>query len=145
MYGLAAVLFYACSPTQKTVERQSPLMSQSEYESTPLDTIGTPILSFENPYHDFGDVEKGQKRQHAFFFTNTGDADLIIEIATACTCTKIDWPRQVIRPGRRSSIPVIFDSTEKEGETLIDVDVIANTEPIVTVAQFRANVILADE
>lgn len=102
---------------------------------------GVPVVTFDEPLHDFGTVKKGETRTFEFHFTNTGDGPLEIELATACTCTSIDWPRKPILPGERGSIPIVFDSSTKDGEILIDVDLIANTDPIVVTAQFKANVI----
>jgi hypothetical protein len=53
----------------------------------------------------------------------------------------LDWPTEVISPGSSGRIKVIFDSTGFEGEILKTVDVIANTDPIVVEAKFKAVVI----
>lgn len=146
MYGLLSVLLAACSTTQTTVRsNQRPMVSQNEMAMKAQDTIGTPVITFATPLHDFGRVEKGQLKSYDFHFTNTGDADLVIELATACTCTSIDWTRRAVRPGGKGVISIVFDSAQKDGEVTIDVDVIANTHPIVTIAQFKANVITLDE
>lgn len=103
--------------------------------------IQGPVMTFEKSLHDFGDVRKGEKREFTFIFTNTGDADLLIEIGSACDCTTLDWPRRPVPPGGRGEIPIIFDSSSKEGEITIDIDLIANTDPILNIIQFKANVI----
>ncbi|MDX1684080.1 MAG: DUF1573 domain-containing protein [Saprospiraceae bacterium] len=105
---------------------------------------GVPVLTFDEPIHDFGTIKKGEKREHSFTFTNTGSADLKIDIVSACTCTEVDWPRQPIPPGEKGEIPVVFDSSTKDGQVLIDVDVIANTDPILVIARFKANVVPGD-
>ena len=144
--GLAGCILTSCSISQETTRtNQQKMISQRDYELMPKDTIGTPTIIFAEPLHDFGTVEKGALKKFDFVFTNTGDADLVIELASACTCTSIDWPRQPIPPGARGTIPITFDSNQKDGEVTIDVDVIANTDPIVTIAQFKANVITVDE
>lgn len=103
--------------------------------------IKLPVLEFNQPEVDFGTVKKGEKRRHSFAFTNTGNADLVIELVTACTCTSLDWPREPIPPGGTGSVDIEFDSSSKDGMVSVDVDVIANTEPIVVTAVIRAAVI----
>ena len=106
---------------------------------------GLPVLLFDTPEKDFGEVEKGQKKPYSFHFTNTGNADLVIELATACTCTSLDWPRHPIPPGGRGSIDVVFDSSSKDGEVSVDVDIIGNMEPIVSTAVIKALVVPGDQ
>ena len=113
----------------------------SAQEAQDNDSKPVPKITFDEAEVDFGKVKKGEKRSHSFTFTNTGSADLIIELATACTCTSIDWPRKPIPPGGKGSIDVVFDSTTKKGQVSVDVDVISNTDPIVETAVIKANVL----
>ena len=53
---------------------------------------------------------------HEFGFVNAGDADLLIEIATACECTDLDYPTKAIKPGERGVVKANFHSKEKDGE-----------------------------
>ncbi len=99
---------------------------------------GVPILKWDNPFHDFGVVTKGDDVVHEFGFINDGDGDLLIEIATACECTDLDYPIKAIKPGERSKIKATFHSKEKLGETEITINVIANTDPIVVESRFRS-------
>ena len=99
-------------------------------------------IVFDEPVIDFGKVVKGETRTHDFSFTNTGNAPLVIEIATGCSCTTIDYPTQAIMPGEKGHIRILFDSGKKKpGPVSVDIDVIANTKPIVTTATFNAEVI----
>jgi peptidoglycan-associated lipoprotein len=97
---------------------------------------GLPVLEFEKPELDLGSVTQGEKKKAAFKFKNTGDADLIIEVATACECTELDWPREPVKPGETGEITIEYDSKDKEGQQDVTVDVFANTEPLVTQASF---------
>lgn len=99
---------------------------------------GVPVLKWDNPFFDFGNMKKGDEGIHDFGFVNAGDADLIIEIATACECTDLDYPTKAIKPGERGKLKATFHSKEKDGETEITINVIANTDPIVTEARFRS-------
>ena len=53
-----------------------------------------------------------------------------IEIVSACECTKLDWTRGKIAPGKEGKIMVSFDSTEKEESDTVDVDMtLVNVDP----------------
>lgn len=82
-------------------------------------------------------MKEGSTSAISFKFTNTGKANLQIDLVTACKCTELDWPRGVVPPGGTGEIYVLFDSTGFEGEVLKVVDIIANTEPIVVEAKFK--------
>jgi hypothetical protein len=45
---------------------------------------------------------------------------------------------KAIKPGERSKLKATFHSKEKNGETEITINVIANTDPIVVESRFRA-------
>lgn len=96
-----------------------------------------PQITFDRDSIDIGVMTKGDTRAVQFPFTNTGDADLIIELVTACKCTEIDWPRQAIPPGGKGVISAIFDSTtQKKGHLVKALDVISNTDPMLVEAKF---------
>jgi hypothetical protein len=79
---------------------------------------------------DLGEIVRGESRDTVFTFTNTGSEDLVIEIASGCECTELDWTRGKIAPGEEGVINVHFDSTTKEYEEVIEVDVnFENTNP----------------
>lgn len=99
-------------------------------------SLNGPILEFEKTEIDLGSVREGQKKKGVLKFKNTGDADLVIEIATACECTELEWPREPIKPGETGEILIEYNSEEKEGQQDITVDVFANTEPVVNQASF---------
>ena len=103
---------------------------------------GPPVLVFESPMYDFGRIVKGEVKRHQYKFHNLGTEDLIIEIATGCDCTTIDYPTLPIKSGEEGIIKIIFNSAEKDlGAVTVDVDVIANTRSIVTTAQFKALIV----
>jgi hypothetical protein len=87
----------------------------------------------------------GDKKEIIFSFTNTGNEPLIIDLATACQCTEIEWPTEPIVPGDEGRIVAIFDSTGMEGPYTKTIDIIANTEPIVVEAKFSVEVVLKEQ
>ncbi len=90
-------------------------------------------MTFEEDFHDFGTIKAGGKASHAFKFKNTGNTYLLIEFASgSCGCTVPEWPQKPIGPGESGEIVVNFDSKDKFGEQNQEVNIIANTDPIVT-------------
>ena len=87
--------------------------------------LGDPLLEFEEQFHDFGPIIKGEKPKHTFAFYNRGTAPLIIDMVSACECTELDWTRSLIYPGKKGHIYVEYDSSDKEGEQEVTMDVIA--------------------
>ena len=98
---------------------------------------GMPKIEFQNPFIDLGTIKQGEKKKDIFKFKNVGDGDLLIDLANACECTTVDFPRDPIAPGESGEISIEYDSTEKEGLQEVTVDVFANTDPMVTQAEFK--------
>jgi hypothetical protein len=73
-------------------------------------------MTFKNKTHDFGKVKVGKKPTHKYKFTNTGDADLLIQnIGTTCGCTVASYPKTPIKPGKKGAISVAFNTEGKSG------------------------------
>ncbi len=90
-------------------------------------------ITFEQDTFNFGEVIEGEKVSHSFMFTNTGNNDLIVSNAHgSCGCTVPEWPKEPIRPGKKGSIDVVFNSSKRAGKAIKDVTVYANTEPSAT-------------
>lgn len=99
--------------------------SQTETENTPITTI-----EFEDSAYDFGTIKSGEKANHVFKFTNTGDVPLVIINAKgSCGCTVPFYPKVPILPGESSEIEVSFDSKNKTGMQSKRVTLSANTDP----------------
>jgi len=91
---------------------------------------GVPIMVFREREVDFGKVPKGEQRYHTYTFTNKGDVPLKISTVIACECTYADFSYQEVLPGASAEIDVTFDSTTKDGEETISLDIILeNAEP----------------
>lgn len=86
-----------------------------------------PRLSPEHRAHDFGTVLQGKIVEHSFPFTNTGDADLVIEeVSTPCGCTAVLADKTVVAPGEASSIDVTYDSAARSGVVERIITVLSN-------------------
>lgn len=104
-------------------------------------SISYPVIKLADDNINVGDLVEGESVTMLFSLTNVGDADLVIELVTACKCTSLDWTRGKIAPGDKGEIYVTFDSTGYDGLVEKTVDIISNVEAIVVEAHFRANVI----
>ncbi len=78
--------------------------------------VKLPIMTFETKTHDFGNATLEQSPEFIYKFTNTGNANLDIEIVTACDCTALDWSRGTIAPGKSGFIKATFLTKKSEEE-----------------------------
>lgn len=78
-----------------------------------------PQIKFDELIHDFGRVRSGEVMKHEFTFTNTGNADLIIDnVLPACGCTSIKEFTRLIPPGGKASLTLEFNSFSLQGEQI---------------------------
>ena len=75
------------------------------------------VITWEKKAHDFGSIVPGDKAEHTFYFTNTGNEPLIItNVQIDCSCTKAKgWPRDPVPPGSSGEITVTFNTVGKSG------------------------------
>lgn len=102
--------------------------SAAEPETKPDGPL--PEFTFAETAFDFGQIKEGDVVSHTFNFTNTGDAPLIIQNATAsCGCTVPSYPKQPVAPGGTGEIVVEFNSARNPGVQNKTVTITANTYP----------------
>jgi len=82
------------------------------------------IAKFETWNIDLGEVTHGSKVDSAFTFTNITDHTIEIDLVSTCECTTAKWTRGPIEPGEIGTINFVFDSSQKEEDEPVDVDVI---------------------
>lgn len=90
--------------------------------------VDGPVITFDKKTHDFGDIIQGDKVEHTFHFTNTGNEPLIItnvQVTCGCTVPK-GWPREPIPPGGKGELTVAFNSTGKLGRQNKPVTIVSN-------------------
>ena len=70
-----------------------------------------PIFTPVETQYDFGTIgENDGYADHAFKFTNTGAAPLVItHVQASCGCTKPEWPETPIEPGNEGYIIITFN------------------------------------
>ena len=75
-----------------------------------------PVAHLEGPpVYDFGRMEKGEKMSHEFWFQNTGETDLTLElIKKQCTCTLSDLQgkRKTVKPFERYPVKLTWESED---------------------------------
>ena len=84
-------------------------------QTTPVARANGPVISWEKPFHDFGQIQPGDKVEYTYHFTNTGNEPLMItNVTVTCGCTTPKgWPHDPIEPGQKGELIVAFDSTGK--------------------------------
>ena len=106
MFSLVFVLLFpACHTAQKTAGDATPKAAE----------VIDPIMHFEQPFHDFGTIKKGEKPGFTYVFTNTSNEPLDIELVSGCYCTRIEWPEaHTFQPGEKGEIKIVYDSDLEE-------------------------------
>lgn len=90
----------------------------------------TTTMLFEEYEWDFGVMDEGDKVEHIFKFTNTGDNPLILgNCKGSCGCTVPTCPKDPIPPGGEGEIKVVFNSRGKKNKQTKRVTITANTSP----------------
>jgi len=82
------------------------------------------IAKFESWTLDLGTVPHGDKVEGAYTFINISKEPIEIDLVSTCECTDAKWTRGPIQPGESGTISFIFDSSKKEENEPVDVDVI---------------------
>jgi hypothetical protein len=86
-----------------------------------------PRIAFEHLRYDYGTVEQGQVVSHVFRFTNTGEADLVIErIRSGCRCSVRLHASSAIPSRSRGAIEVELDTSRSLGDQRGTVTVYTN-------------------
>ncbi len=125
---LIVVLAFAVSVSGQTVQAKA----------------GGPVITFEKSTFDFGDMYQGDKVEHTFKFTNTGNEALVItNVQVTCGCTTPKgWPRDPIAPGGKGEITLGFNSTGKMAKQNKVVTIVSNaTNTDGSQISFTANVL----
>ncbi len=75
-----------------------------------------PSIIFDTTEYDFGKIQPGDTVRVKFHFQNAGKEDLIIrQVRSSCGCTATEPEKKTIKPGEKSNIQLIFDSSGRTG------------------------------
>ena len=101
------------------------LNSALAQEETSGDT--GPVIEFETPVYDRGNVNKGEKIRYDFKFFNRGDKDLVISnVRPGCGCTTAGTWTKLVAPGQSGTIPIQLDTERFKGPITKSVTVSSN-------------------
>ncbi len=85
------------------------------------------LIQFDRDEHDFGKVPEGPLAVTSFTITNISNQPFLInDIKGSCSCTKAEWDRSPILPGKTKTIKATFDTKDKAGSFNKNLTVITN-------------------
>lgn len=92
---------------------------------------GNPLISFETQTYNFGIIKENSGPVSCEFeFINTGNGNLVILDATAeCGCTRPEYPKNPIAPGKKGKIKVTYNPLGRPGAFDKVVTVKTNAKP----------------
>ena len=103
---------------------------------------GSYITVIGNETIDFGEVIEGEKVDIEFKLKNTGKGDLIISKATAsCGCTKLQYPKNIIKEGGVDVLNVTFDSKGRLGKQTKKITIVSNMTPNLKILTIKGTVL----
>ncbi len=69
------------------------------------------VVKFASETVDLGKAKLNSPVTATFTFTNTSDADMVIETVTpGCGCTKSDYTKEPIKPGKTGTITATYNA-----------------------------------
>jgi hypothetical protein len=84
-------------------------------------------IEFENPTHDFGEINEGEVVSTVYKFKNIGSMPLqILDVNVTCGCTVAEKPEKAIGAGQTGEIKVNFNSAGKSGINKKYITVLSN-------------------
>ncbi|MCM1376966.1 MAG: DUF1573 domain-containing protein [Clostridium sp.] len=78
---------------------------------------GNAIIKFSEQSYNFGTIKEANGPvSYTFEFINTGNGNLVIIDATAeCGCTRPEYPKNPIAPGKKGKIKVTYNPAGRPG------------------------------
>ncbi len=94
------------------------------------------VFKFDETRHNFGFVRDGDQLSYDFKFTNTGNEPIVISAyKVACECTRAEFPKEPILPGKASVITVKFDTKGKaDSRQERTVEIVSNSKQKITLS-----------
>ena len=86
-----------------------------------------PKIVFTEKEHDFGDLEQGKNGEYFFTFKNAGNEPLKIDkIKTSCGCTASSAEKDLVEPGEKGEVKVVYKTKNRSGSFRQKVRVFTN-------------------
>lgn len=141
------ITMVACNNTQNQEQKTAdvPKEQQGEQSEAPAATSGTDltgaVLEVSSDSYDFGAVKEGEKVEHEFMFTNTGDEPLIVSrVQASCGCTTPEYSKNPVPPGETGKVKVVFNSAGQMGKQHKVITVTSNAVKPNTLLHLRGEV-----
>lgn len=102
-------------------------------------------IQFEKTVCDLGTVKLNQVVTDTYTFTNIGKKPLLLyNVVSACNCTKVEYSKAPVMPGKKGTIKVIFSATEPKdvGARSKRITVDSNAESDRVILTLKANVVM---
>ena len=132
---------FACG--HKSKPKESIYISDVHEIDTTLVKTSVKFIAAE---HDFGQVIEGEKVVHVYELLNTGKNDLVLQsVQPSCGCTTPKYDKKPIRPGKKGTIEVAFNTKGRTGKQRKNIMVVTNTEPPNTVLFLTGEVMPAEK
>ena len=102
-------------------------------------------INLQKIKYDFGTIKAdGGVVTATYRYTNTGDIPLVIDYVSngGCGCTKPDYPKEPLAPGKSAEIKIHFNPAGRAGQEVNrEIKIKANTHPRVTKIYFTGAII----
>lgn len=80
--------------------------------------------TFDKTLVELGEIKKGDKKSFDYTMTNTGTENIKISYVSYCECTTVEYQKsKELKPGESMKFDVVFDSTTKDEEETIEIEV----------------------
>jgi len=128
VYISICFLFFSCSNSEDKIDDN-------------LIDNGAEITIVGDEAINFGEIIQGKDKNIEFIIQNTGTGNLIITNAKAsCGCTKLEYPKEIIKPGNKERIKVTFNSN-KIGEQKKNITLRTNATPSIKILTIEGMVL----
>ena len=128
LYISVCSLFYTCSNSADKIDDN-------------LIDNGAEITIVGDETINFGEIIQGIDKNIEFIIQNTGTGNLIITNAIAsCGCTKLEYPKEIIKPGIKERIKVTFNSN-KTGKKKKNITLTTNATPSIKILTIEGMVL----
>ncbi|NBC24576.1 MAG: DUF1573 domain-containing protein [Bacteroidetes bacterium] len=136
VFILCSFFIFACTNDEGESIQTERSTELDEFIRIPTDKDGKidpktlPNLEFEEDHYTYDTLQEGDVIEHVFTFTNTGQSALLISsVKSSCGCTVADYPDAGIQPGETGEIKATFNSTDKKGPQINEINIYSNAYP----------------
>lgn len=94
------------------------------------DGVAERFMKFDKISIDLGTVSRDTLIKMVYEFENIGTKALEVDMVSTCVCSEALWPWKPVEAGEKGTIKVTFDTSKKEKEEPITLDVnFVNIDP----------------